>query len=350
MKNKILFLIFTVCQFSFAQQGLYISSGGFLHNENSIITVVDGDFVNASTTVLNGGTLQIKGLDGNAHSISLDNENTMDYLELYGISPIELDGQLVLNNEIFMNDTSSFIMNTGSYVTLGPTAEIVGESITNTITGADGTYFKTTRNHTSGVTNDFGIIGVITYNGSTSMGSTEIYRRYGTFDINGNPTVKRYYEINPTVNSGLDIEAHFYLSDVDLNGLERSSLAAFRSTNNGDSFTKEGGTPETFFHSVSNIDAFSIWTFADASILNIDEFGANNVSVLPNPATHSATIYSNNNQRVNSVELYDVTGKKMFGELSNENTLNVSNLSDGIYLLKIFSETGSVTKKLVVKK
>lgn len=202
MKNIILFLIFTVCQFSFGQQGLYISSEGFLNNENSVITVVNGDFVNESSTEFNGGTLQMKGLDGNSHRIELNNENTIDYLELYGTSSFELNGQLILNKEIFLNDTSSFMMNTGSFVTLGPTAEIVGETNTNAITGADGTYIKTTRDHTAGVTNDFGLIGVVTYTGSTSMGNTEVLRRYGTFDIDGNPTVNRYYEINPTVNSG----------------------------------------------------------------------------------------------------------------------------------------------------
>ncbi|MBO3099830.1 T9SS type A sorting domain-containing protein [Gelidibacter pelagius] len=351
MKNIILFLIFTVCQFSFGQQGLYISSEGFLNNENSVITVVNGDFVNESSTEFNGGTLQMKGLDGNSHRIELNNENTIDYLELYGTSSFELNGQLILNKEIFLNDTSSFMMNTGSFVTLGPTAEIVGETNTNAITGADGTYIKTTRDHTAGVTNDFGLIGMVTYTGSTSMGNTEVFRRYGTFDIDGNPTVNRYYEINPTVNSGLDVMAHFYLSDVDLNGLERSSLAGFRSIDNGVTFTNEGGTSETFYHSVSNIDAFSIWTFADASTLYIEDYDASAFLIFPNPANHIVTLYSNNNQAITAVELYDVTGKNIGIELGpNENSLNVSHLSDGIYILRLLSETGSVTKKLVVKK
>ncbi|CAH8283790.1 putative secreted protein (Por secretion system target) [Mariniflexile fucanivorans] len=351
MKSIIQFLIFTVCQFSIGQQGLYISSEGFLQNDNAVISVVNGDFVNSSKTALNGGTLQMIGLDGNSHRIELNNENTFDYLELYGSSSFELDGQLMVNREVFMNDTSSFIMNTGSSIIIGSTAEIVGESNTNTITGADDTYIKTTRNHTAGINNDFGLIGVVTYKGSTSMGSTEVFRRYGTFDISGNPTVKRYYEINPTINSGLDIEAHFYLSDIDLNGIQRSNLAAYRSTDNGLTFTKEGGTTETFYHSVSNIEAFSIWTFADASTLNIDEYDANPISIFPNPASHSITMYTNKNQAITSVELYDVTGKNMIMKpLSNKNTLNVSHLSNGIYLLKILSETTSITKKLVVKK
>ncbi|RXJ44447.1 T9SS type A sorting domain-containing protein [Gelidibacter gilvus] len=351
MKTLYLLATLAICQISLCQNGLYISSGGALHNENSVITVVDGDFVNESATVLNGGTLQMKGLDGNPHDIELSHPNTIDYLELYGTSPVALKGQVTLNRELFFNDTSSFNLTTASHVTLGPTAEIVGESNTNPITGADGTYIKTTRNHTAGITNDFGLIGVVTYNGSASMGSTEIYRRYGALDINGNATVKRYYEINPTVNSGLNIETHFYISDVDLNGLERSKLAAYRSTDNGVTFTNEGGTPETFLHAVTNIDAFSIWAFADASTLSINPSDLeHSIWLFPNPANNQVNITSQFGTIVYAIELFYVTGQKISTPVLKNNTFDVGNLSDGIYYIKIQSQYGATTKKLMVKK
>ncbi|RXJ44454.1 T9SS type A sorting domain-containing protein [Gelidibacter gilvus] len=351
---RLIYLLITLasCQISLGQKGLYIAPEAYLNTENSVITIVDGDFVNASNSTLNGGFLQMKGLDTQPHRLILKDENTLDYLQLYDTSVVELDGQLVLNKEILFLDTSKFEMTSDSHVTLGPTAEIVGEFDDNTIIGADGTYIKTTRNHTAGVGNDFGLIGVHVTNGTTSMESTEIYRRYGIFDINGNPTVKRYYEINPTVNEALDINARFYLSDVDLNGLERTSLAAFRSTDNGTTFTNEGGTPSTYFHLVEHIDSFSLWTFADASTLAIESIGDlnNSITIAPNPANYTVNITSNLGNVINAIELFTLSGQKMDTNLNTDNTFDVRSLADGIYILKIISQHGLVTKKLIVKR
>ncbi|MEW4922498.1 T9SS type A sorting domain-containing protein [Algibacter sp. 2305UL17-15] len=82
----------------------------------------------------------------------------------------------------------------------------------------------------------------------------------------------------------------------------------------------------------------------------IEELIKLDVLLYPNPASHIVNIKPKDGVSITSVELYDVSGKKVLIKLSNENTLNVSNLSDGIYLLNIFSENGSVSKKLIVKK
>ena len=351
---RLIYLLITIvtCQIALAQNGLYIATEGNLNIENGVITIIDGDFVIASNNTLNGGLLQMKGLDTQTHRIVLSKENTLDYLQLYDSSVVELDGQLVLNKEILFVDTSSFEMTTGSNVTLGSTAEIVGEFGINTITGAEGTYIKTTRNHTAGVGNDFGNIGVYITNGSTSMGITEVYRRYGAFDIDGNPTVSRYYEINPTVNADLNVDVQFYLSDVDLNGLERSSLAAFRSTDSGTTFTNESGSPSTYFHLVEHIDAFSFWTFADASVLRIESIGDlnHNISIVPNPASFKVNITATDEIVINSIELFNVSGMKIDVHLSADNTVDVHRLSDGVYFLKIQSQNGTLTKKLIIKR
>lgn len=354
MKNILLLLAaLAICQITISQNGLYIATGGSLDTENGRITVVNGHVKSTSSTGLNGGTLQMKSLDGNDYDLELTESNTLTYLELYGSGTINFDGQVTLGGELFFNDTSKFNLTKGSHVTLLPNAEIVSESNINTITGADGTYIKTTQNHTAGVTNDFGLIGVEVRNGATSMGSTEVFRKYGTITIDGNPTAKRYYEVVPTNNVNLDLDVRFYLLDTDLNGLARNNIAAFRSTDNGATFTNRGGTANTYYHEVSKLDAFSIWAFADASTLSMDDYDSNEnaFSIFPNPASHIVTLHSNKNQVITSVELYDITGKKMIIALRpNVNVLNVFYLSDGIYFLRILSENSSVTKKLVVEK
>ncbi|MFD1614424.1 T9SS type A sorting domain-containing protein [Gelatiniphilus marinus] len=74
------------------------------------------------------------------------------------------------------------------------------------------------------------------------------------------------------------------------------------------------------------------------------------VLLYPNPANHLVNIKAGNGIIIKAIDLYDISGKKIEVKLSNKNQLNVSNLPDGIYLINIYSETGAVSKKLIVKK
>lgn len=74
------------------------------------------------------------------------------------------------------------------------------------------------------------------------------------------------------------------------------------------------------------------------------------VLLYPNPANHMVTLEPSDGVEIKSIKIYDVLGKKIKLGVSDNNTLNVSSLSDGIYLINIFSNTGSISKKLIIKK
>lgn len=98
-------------------------------------------------------------------------------------------------------------------------------------------------------------------------------------------------------------------------------------------------------------DGFAMDTATSKLTLElIDALVRMNVLLHPNPASHIVHIKPSDGVSITSIELYDVSGKKVNMKLSHDNTLNVSNLSDGIYLLNLFSENGTVTKKLIIKK
>ncbi len=331
------------------QNQLYISSGSTV-TANHDITLSDADFNNNGTY---NGAIKIKGISGG--DTFINNNGTVNFttLDIDGNNSVNIEiSDINISSSITLSSNDANLTMGSANIILGSSAQINNETNESPILGMDGTYIKTTRDHTAGLTNDFGLIGVETSNGSTDMGSTEIFRRYGTFEIGGNPTVSRYYEINPTVNADLDLDVQFYLLDVDLNGLERSNLAAFRSTDNGVTFTNEGGTPATFYHAVDNVEAFSLWTFADASSLSIPTVGdlKDNVMIFPNPASFEVNILSNIDTIINDVELVTVSGQTIDVQLTDNNTFDVSNLSAGIYFLKIHSGNQQVTKKLIIKK
>jgi len=76
---------------------------------------------------------------------------------------------------------------------------------------------------------------------------------------------------------------------------------------------------------------------------------SNQITVWPNPTNGELTI-DNGQLTINSVEIYDVLGKKQLSiincQLSIEK-MDVTDLSNGIYFLKISTETGVVTKKII---
>lgn len=101
-----------------------------------------------------------------------------------------------------------------------------------------------------------------------------------------------------------------------------------------------------------NCDGFAVNKLTSALTLEvIDLLIKMDVLIYPNPANNIVNIIAKNSNPIKSVQLFDITGKEMSSiKLSDQNTINVSNLSDGIYLLNIKSDDGSITKKLIVKK
>lgn len=94
------------------------------------------------------------------------------------------------------------------------------------------------------------------------------------------------------------------------------------------------------------VDSFSV-----TETLSTDEFLASNWSVYPNPTkdlvTISATTYT-----ISSIEMTDLNGRIIKSNTLNnvsETQLNIADLSQGVYLLKITSDKGITTKKLVVE-
>jgi uncharacterized delta-60 repeat protein len=85
--------------------------------------------------------------------------------------------------------------------------------------------------------------------------------------------------------------------------------------------------------------------------LSVNSFMNDMVDVFPNPTTGIFTIQSSYDNSV-SVQLFDILGKQILKSYiinKGANTINASDLSKGIYLLKLNNEQGSSTQKLIIK-
>jgi len=77
-----------------------------------------------------------------------------------------------------------------------------------------------------------------------------------------------------------------------------------------------------------------------------NDFNLAYFSVYPNPISSILNIYDSNFS-LKSVEIFNTIGKKVL--TSKKNTINIENLSKGIYLIKIETETGKFATKRIVK-
>ncbi len=86
-----------------------------------------------------------------------------------------------------------------------------------------------------------------------------------------------------------------------------------------------------------------------AGTLSTNSFDKAGFTMYPNPTnTGSVTITTNTNQNKNVV-VFDVLGKQVLAKNLTGNTLNVSSLKSGIYLVQVTEGNTTSTKKLIIK-
>jgi hypothetical protein len=89
-------------------------------------------------------------------------------------------------------------------------------------------------------------------------------------------------------------------------------------------------------------------SFGVANPLNTSEFTRNSISIFPNPSNGIITI---NTENTLNITISDITGKVVFSKnnVTNNESINLSNLQTGVYLAKMVTETGvEETKKIIL--
>jgi hypothetical protein len=84
-----------------------------------------------------------------------------------------------------------------------------------------------------------------------------------------------------------------------------------------------------------------------STVLKTTDFLVSKFSVFPNPVTNSFTIQLKENIQLKKVSIYNSLGQ--FIKSSKILTTNTSNLTKGIYVLKIETDKGTASKKLVIE-
>ncbi len=117
-----------------------------------------------------------------------------------------------------------------------------------------------------------------------------------------------------------------------------------------------GGVLDSFYN--SNIDNTTTQDYFSMPNPSLDNFMFSTltveqvvledhaITVYPNPASDYINISTTYN--IQYVEMFDVLGKKVT-LTENNNQIHVNNLQSGIYIIKIFTNKGKITKKIVIE-
>lgn len=78
--------------------------------------------------------------------------------------------------------------------------------------------------------------------------------------------------------------------------------------------------------------------------LDDNQLGKNEITIFPNPATNVISVRST--QPVQEINLFDIVGKKVRSS-KNRSSIDISSLTNGVYLANVITEEGSITKKVI---
>lgn len=105
--------------------------------------------------------------------------------------------------------------------------------------------------------------------------------------------------------------------------------------------------PAAIFVNQQGYIPVSLYLQGENAALNAPGFTSLTVEYFPNPTSGDITVRANT--VIKSIELYDMQGRVLVSKTNDttQATLDVSSYSNGIYFLKINSENGEQTKKIV---
>ncbi|WP_396177742.1 T9SS type A sorting domain-containing protein [Flavobacterium sp.] len=95
----------------------------------------------------------------------------------------------------------------------------------------------------------------------------------------------------------------------------------------------------------ANADTF----FLQYNHLSSENYARNQLNIYPNPS--SGIIHFNGlDANINRVEVFDILGKNIKNEVSFSQTLDLSDLPNGMYLVVFDTDKGMINKKIVIQK
>lgn len=254
--------LFTVL--SVQGQSFIIANGTRLINSGSTQLVLkDAGLVNNGLFTAGTGTVKFTGSVSGSTS-SINGSSSLSFYNLNmakTVNGMQLLRSIAVSNTIILSGGDSLDLN-GFNIDLGSTGMLSGEINTRRITGVNGGYIQRSSILTAPAGDNPGNLG-FKITSAADMGTVIIRRGH---QQQSGASIRRYFEINPTNNSGLAATVAFYYTDTELAGVAEGNLALFSSANGGYNWANLGVNNldvGTNILTVNSIDSFHRFTLAN---------------------------------------------------------------------------------------
>ena len=270
-----------------------------------------------------GSAQQDNGTGGTFEGDKFNREHTIPNNVFNGGFPMRSDAHFVVPSDKFINGARG----TRPY----------GETNSPTSTFTNGTKIGPNRNsdYAAGYTNSVfepidefkgDIARMYFYFVTRYEDGLSSYDPYDMFDGSTNQAIAQPF---------LDILYNWHIQDpVSQREIDRNN-AIFTQHNNRNPFIDNPSYVQTIWQSVLSTKSFSL--------------NDNDISIYPNPLTNQVlTVKTTKNL---DVSVFNVLGQNVFNNkvTPKSNKLNLSQLKPGVYIVKLKSSSGSISKKLIIK-
>lgn len=228
----------------------------------------------------------------------------------------------------------------------------VSEQPGNPITGL-GTESITVDLNTSSSNQDPGNLGA-SITSTASLGLTTVTRGHTAQPAVMPVAIERWYEINPTNNSGLAASLKLHYDDIELNGIDETYLDHIVSIDGGTSWTHGTSALDAITNTLTStkISRFGLHTAHDRGVARVELIAPTDFRLYPNPANRVAWIQLLGERPLpSSLEIRSLTGQTV-KQIEVEGTMEVislDNLESGVYIVGWAEPTSSLWQKLIVE-
>lgn len=161
-----------------------------------------------------------------------------------------------------------------------------------------------------------------------------------------NEALLEWQTATETNNIGYDVERSY-------DGKEFSEVGWVNASENANQVNNYTYIDQTFnieadqiFYRLKQLDYDGKFEYSEAKRLNLDS-NNDKITLYPNPAKNLLTIHSDFELR--KIEIYNLSGKEVIINPITNNTIDISHLNDGTYILKMNKRNGEVIHRRFIK-